>query len=60
MGRRERSWGFVGIKNPRQQDPHNELSEETRGVNLLGVARASAVLYLKGAKLNVNSHGEER
>lgn len=60
MGRKERSWGFVGIKNPRQQDPHSELSEETRGVNLLGVARASAVLYLKGAKLNVNSQGEVR
>lgn len=50
----------MGIKNPRQQDPHSELREETRGGNLLGEARASAVLYLKGAKLNVNSQGEVR
>lgn len=33
VGRRERSGEFAGIKNqrPRQQDPHSELSEETRG-----------------------------
>lgn len=33
VGMRERSGEFVGIKNqrPRQQDPHSELSEETRG-----------------------------
>lgn len=33
VGRRERSWEFVGIKNqcPRQRDPHSELSEGTRG-----------------------------
>lgn len=47
-------------ERPPQWVEWRNKGSKRRRVNLLGVAIASVVLYLKGAKLNFNSQGEVR